>query len=80
MHPAMFPIRLAEHLIKTFSPEGGAVLDPFAGFGSTLLAAKQLGCQFYGFDIMPQFVELARQRLKDSNDGPNLADKYGKSR
>ncbi|PHQ34769.1 site-specific DNA-methyltransferase [Rhodopirellula bahusiensis] len=73
MHPAMFPIPLAEHLIKTFSPEGGTVLDPFAGSGSTLLAAKQLGCQFYGFDIMPQFVELARKRLNDSNDGPNLA-------
>lgn len=72
MHPAMFSIRLAEHLIKTFSPEGGAVLDPFPGSGITLLAAKQLGCQFCCFEIMPQFLELARQRLKDS-EGPNLA-------
>jgi len=62
-HPAMFPVRLAEHLIKTFCPDGDTVLDPFAGSGSTLLAAKRLGRQFYGFDIMPQYVDMAQERL-----------------
>lgn len=74
MHPAMFPIPLAEHLIKTFCPEGGTVLDPFAGSGSTLIAAKQLGRQFYGFDIMKKYVEIARQRLEVISGGPMISD------
>lgn len=73
-HPAMFPIPLAEHLIKTFCPEGGTVLDPFAGSGSTLIAAKQLGRQFYGFDIMPEYVEMARQRLVTINEETEVRD------
>lgn len=68
MHPAMFPIQLAEHLIKTFCPKDGTILDPFAGSGSTLIAAKQLGRQFYGFDIMPEYVEIAQQRLATINE------------
>jgi DNA modification methylase/ParB-like chromosome segregation protein Spo0J len=74
MHPAMFPIPLAEHLIKTFCPEGGTVLDPFAGSGSTLIAAKKLGRQFYGFDIMPEYVEMARQRLATINEETEVRD------
>jgi DNA modification methylase len=74
MHPAMFPIPLAEHLIKTFCPEGDTVLDPFAGSGSTLIAAKQLGRQFYGFDIMPEYVEIARQRLATFNEVTEVRD------
>lgn len=74
MHPAMFPIPLADHLIKTFCPEGGTVLDCFAGSGSTLIAAKQLGRQFYGFDIMPEYVEMARQRLATINEEAEVRD------
>lgn len=62
-HPAMFPVELAEQLIKTFCPPVGTILDPFAGSGSTLIAAKKLGCDYYGFDVMPDFCEIARKRL-----------------
>lgn len=64
-HPARFPVRLAEHLIKTFCPKGGTVLDPFSGSGSSLLAAEKLQCDYYGFEIMQKYVELSRERLKD---------------
>ncbi len=74
MHPAMFPIPLAEHLIKTFCPEGGTVLDPFAGSGSTLIAAKQLGRQYYGFDIMSEYVEIARNRMEAIDGDPTKHD------
>ncbi len=43
-HPAMFPGMLAKRLIACFTPpEASLILDPFAGVGSTLLAAKELG-------------------------------------
>ena len=63
MHPAMFPQPLAEKLIKTFSPEGGTVLDCFAGSGTTLLAAKATRRNYYGVDVKKEYVELARRRL-----------------
>ncbi|MEG1502454.1 MAG: DNA methyltransferase, partial [Synergistaceae bacterium] len=42
-HPASYPISLCEKLIKTFSRKGDAVLDPFNGIGSSLVAAHNLG-------------------------------------
>lgn len=62
-HPAKFPVPLAEILIKTFCPEGGTVLDPFAGSGSALVAAQNCGRSFYGFDIVPEYCNIARERL-----------------
>ncbi len=65
MHPAMFPQPLAEKLIKTFCPEGGTVLDCFAGSGTTLLAAQATGRHFYGIDVMQKYVDIARSRLEE---------------
>ena len=62
-HPAQFPPTLVEPLIKTFCPEGGTVLDPFAGSGTTLIAAAALGRKWFGFDISAEYCRLARQRL-----------------
>ena len=64
-HPAKFPVALPKALISTFCPPGGVVLDNFAGSGSTLIAAKELGHPFYGIDIMPKYVEMAKKRLED---------------
>ena len=69
-HPAMFPERLAATLIKTLCPPGGTVLDPFAGSGSTLVAAKRLGHPYHGFEVVPEYCDMARTRLArvDKND------------
>lgn len=64
-HPAMFPIALAERLIECFTNEQSRViLDPFAGVGSTLIAAKELGKDAVGIEISPEFAEIAMSRVQ----------------
>jgi DNA modification methylase len=65
-HPAMFPGMLVERLIETFLPPGGdVVLDPFCGSGSTVVAAARLGKRGIGLELSPEYVELARRRLRE---------------
>ena len=64
-HPAPFPVELPARLIDLFTWEDDIVLDPFMGSGSTLVAAKQSGRRFVGFDTDPEYVNLARSRLAD---------------
>jgi len=64
-HPAMFPIALAERLIECFTNEQSRViLDPFAGVGSTLIAAKELGKYAIGIEISPEYAEIAKSRAQ----------------
>jgi site-specific DNA-methyltransferase (adenine-specific) len=63
-HPAVFPDKIPYDFIQCFCPKEGIVLDPFAGSGSTLVMAKKLGRSFIGFDIVPEYCELAKERLK----------------
>lgn len=62
-HPAMFPKALAGRLIEIFTRPGDTVLDVFAGSGSTLLAAVELGRSAVGFELNPEYCELARARM-----------------
>lgn len=62
-HPAPFPLALAERVIRLYSYRGDVVLDPFAGSGTTLVAAKRTGRHYVGYDIMPEYVALAENRL-----------------
>ena len=59
----MFPLTLAEQLVRTFSQEGDLVLDPFCGSGQTLLAAKGCGRRFLGIDREEKYVKVALGRL-----------------
>lgn len=60
----MFPAALAERVIQAFTAgPGSLVLDPFAGSGSTLLAAAALGRAAVGLEINPEYVDLARRRI-----------------
>lgn len=63
LHPTQKPIGILVPLIAYSCPPGGVVLDPFAGSGSTLVAAKQLGCRAVGIEIEERFCEMAAQRL-----------------
>jgi site-specific DNA-methyltransferase (adenine-specific) len=65
-HPATFPIALPEMCIKLSGiPRGAQVLDPFAGIGTTLVAARNLGMNGLGFEISKDYVESARRRLQN---------------
>ena len=54
----------AEFFIDGFSLPGDIILDPNVGSGTTLVAAKKLGRKYIGIDISPEYVEIARQRIK----------------
>ncbi len=69
LHPATFPVALARRVIELFTHSGQLVLDPFVGSGTTLVAAQELGRNAVGFDLKPEYVELARSRLADSDPG-----------
>ena len=64
-HPAMFPEELARRVMLLFSFRGDTVLDPFAGVGTTCVAARRNGRQFLGVDIAPEYCVAANQRLRD---------------
>lgn len=65
-HPAMFPTRLVRRLLKVYAKSGDIVLDPFLGSGSTLVAAKSLGIHGIGFEINPDYLNMAKRRLTQS--------------
>lgn len=62
-HPAPFPVELAERVIRLFSYPGDVVLDPFAGSGTTCLAAKRLGRGWVGFEVVEAYCGLAAERM-----------------
>ena len=61
-HPASFPVALANRAIR-YAGGTGAVLDPFAGSGTTLVAAEALGRESVGIEIDPASVEIANRRI-----------------
>jgi DNA modification methylase len=67
-HPATFPISLAKRCIELFTHRGELVLDPFAGSGTTLVAASDLDRNAVGFDLNQAYVDLADRRLRLSRD------------
>lgn len=62
-YPTQKPLALLRRIILLASHEGDAVLDPFCGSGTTLLAAQQLHRQWIGIDANPQAIAIARRRL-----------------
>ena len=65
-HPAPYPVALAERLIKMFSFAGDTVLDPFAGTGTTALAAMVSGRNSISVEIEPKYLMMAEQRLREA--------------
>ena len=62
-HPATFPNQLPYDFINCFCPEGGIVLDPFIGSGTTAVAAKNLKRKYIGIDICQEYCEIAKKRI-----------------
>lgn len=62
-HPAVFPEKLVERLLKLFSYRGDVILDPFNGVGTTTLVARQFGRVYLGIDLSEKYCQTALQRL-----------------
>ena len=62
-HPTVKPVELMKYLIKLVTPAGGKVLDPFNGSGSTGMAAVELGYDYVGCELDPDYVEIANKRI-----------------
>lgn len=63
-HFAVFPKEIPEICIKASTKEGDIVLDPFSGAGTTALAAALLDRHYIGFELNPEYVAIARKRLR----------------
>lgn len=73
-HSAVFPIDLCEQLIATFCPPDGLVVDPFAGSGSTLIAAKKLGRRSQGYEMLEEHFNDQAKRILKETEGIKLKD------
>jgi len=62
-HPAPFPPEIPRRLIRMFSFVGDTVLDPFAGTGTTALAAMEVGRHSISVEIEPTYIDLIAKRL-----------------
>lgn len=72
-HPTVKPLRLLEYLcILTKTPTGGIVLDPFAGSGTTCMAAKKVGRDFIGIEKEEEYCAIARARIAAIKPEPIL--------
>ncbi|HCC60035.1 MAG TPA: hypothetical protein DEP95_02385 [Candidatus Staskawiczbacteria bacterium] len=66
IHPAVFPVGLPSKCIQLFTHKGELVLDPFAGIGTTLIAAKDLERNAVGFDLGKRYINFTKERLSQS--------------
>jgi DNA modification methylase len=66
-HPTVKPVELMKYLIKLVTPPNSTVLDPFTGSGSTGMAAVELGHEFIGCELDPNYVNIATTRIQAWN-------------
>ncbi len=64
-HPAPFPVKLAESLIKFYAYPGAHILDPFGGSGTVGIAAKSLGCNATIVELSAEYCDIARRRCNE---------------
>jgi site-specific DNA-methyltransferase (adenine-specific) len=62
-HPCQMPLALLERIVRVSTGPGDLVLDPFAGSGTTLAAAKKLGRHYIGIELSENYADLIRERL-----------------
>jgi len=71
-HPTQKPLRLVRRALLASTKEGDLVLDPFAGSGTTAVAAKELGRAFVGAELEEEFAETAARRIVAARRGAAL--------
>lgn len=77
-HPCQFPVELVERLVLSMTDRGDAVLDPYMGVGSAVIAALKHDRAGYGCDIVREYVDIARQRVKSLEEGDLKTRPMGK--
>ena len=74
-HVAVYPERLVNYFIQGATNEGHVVLDPFMGTGTTAVVAFALNRHYIGFDISENYVQFAKNRIKNGPYLEELKDK-----
>ncbi|HOV47293.1 MAG TPA: site-specific DNA-methyltransferase [Anaerolineae bacterium] len=69
IHPCQFPVELIERLVLALTNAGDWVFDPFMGVGTTAIAALMHQRRAIGAEIMPEYVEIAKERLRQAENG-----------
>ena len=64
-HPAQYPEKLIDRIIKGMTNEGDIVLDPFMGSGTSAVVAKKLKRNFVGYEINKEYIDITEKRLKN---------------
>jgi site-specific DNA-methyltransferase (adenine-specific) len=65
-HPGTFPVDLPRWCIRLHGQQGAVVLDPFAGTGTTLVAAELEGAVATGIELDEAYIAIAADRLRDA--------------
>ena len=65
-HPAPYPVEIAKRLVRMFSFVGDTILDPFAGSGSTAIAALETSRHSICVDVVPEYVEAIKRRIEET--------------
>lgn len=74
-HEAMFPPELPRRVIRLLTDPGDVVLDPFMGSGTTGVVAAELGRPFLGFELLPDYADLANARCQEALRGVYESDR-----
>lgn len=78
IHPCQFPVELIERLVLSMTEQGGRVLDPYLGVGSSALAALKNGRAAYGCDVASEYIEIAEARIQELKAGTLRTRPMGK--
>ncbi|MBA2374993.1 MAG: site-specific DNA-methyltransferase [Rubrobacter sp.] len=67
-HPTQKPLSLTDRIVKHFSNSGDLIVVPFAGSGTECLSAVRNDRRFWGAEVKPEYIELAKRRLKEAEE------------
>lgn len=65
-HPTQKPVALIEYLIRTYTNPGDLILDNAIGSGTTAIAAINTGRHYIGYEILPEYFEIANSRILEA--------------
>ena len=77
IHPTQKPVALYKWLLERYMPEGGCMLDTHVGSASSLVACRELGFKYVGFEIDKDYYDMAKKRLDAAEAQTNIFDFIG---